>query len=157
MKSVIKYILEEKFRVAHEKYERMDFSEFKKAIEINAFDNPSSLYYDFLSYLLNIKESEELHSFASELMATSLCYLENAYQKAFYHANKALEYKQNYIQNLEWLLFFYSIPDKLVSKEKAIETVIRILKEDKTNKTALNFVNNYLNEDEKNQISKDLE
>lgn len=98
-----------------------------------AFENQNILSYVFVTYLISIDNTAELHSLASDILGSPLCHLNGAYQGALFHARRALELDPNNIRYKEWILFFYEIPDRLVSREEAEKIASDILKENPSN------------------------
>ena len=70
-----------------------------------AADTDSIIILGFLSYILSIQNTAFYHQVISEALI-QMCWLEGGYNLAFYHACKLLE-------------FFNTIPEKLLSEEKA--------------------------------------
>jgi len=111
----------------------------KKQVEIVttiAFDTGNILIYTFLSYLILEYNTSFRHSLAAGIMSSALCYIEGAYETAFYHARKASELSPNDVELKEFLLFFHVIPEKLLSKEEAIKIATEILETKKNSKAA---------------------
>ena len=50
--------------------------------------------------------------------------------------------KEYSIQNLEMLLFFHDIPEKLINRDGALEIAERVLKLDSSNQLALKIIRN---------------
>lgn len=69
-------------------------------------------------------------------MMNLLCFIEGAYSAALFHSRELLFMKRS-IRNLERILFFYNIPEKLVDKEEAQFIAQEILKKDPQNLVAL--------------------
>lgn len=91
------------------------------------FENNNILSYIFVSYLISCNEDAEYHSLASDILALPLCHYNGSYQASLFHARRALELDPSNIEYKEWILFFYGIPDKLVSREEAIAIAKEIL------------------------------
>lgn len=73
---------------------------------------------------------------AIDIMLHPLCFIEGAYSIALFHARELLAIVEN-VENLERILFFYNIPDKLVSKEEAQYIAQKILSIESENVVAL--------------------
>ena len=67
--------------------------------------------------ILSIQNTAFYHQVISEALI-QMCWLEGGYNLAFYHACKLLELKP-VVEVKEYLLFFNTIPEKLLSEEKA--------------------------------------
>ncbi len=136
-KQLESYILSGNFKEAEKLYQIMDFRKFDDEIIISAYDNRNILFYTFLHYLLMKEESVALHNLAFTLLIVPLVPIEGAYHCALYHAQRAVELtNEQDTEDLELILFLHTVPDKLVSDEKAIETCHKILALDPTNKIA---------------------
>lgn len=137
LKNLEHLILSVNFKEAEELYHNSDFDQFQSELISIAYDNGNILNYTFLHYLLMKEESVELNNLALSLFTCSLTHLEGAYHCALFHAERlvALTNEQD-PDTLEHLLFLNTVPDKLVSNEKALETCHKILALDPTNKYA---------------------
>lgn len=85
------------------------------------------LVYAFLCYVLYDTNTAYLHNLTSVIMSTALCHIQGAYQTAFFHAKKAIELAPNDLNFKEFLLFFYVIPEKLLSHDEAMIIAKEIL------------------------------
>lgn len=92
-----------------------------------AADTDSIIILGFLSYILSIRNTAFYHQVISEALI-QMCWLEGGYNLAFYHACKLLELKP-VVEIKEYLLFFNTIPEKLLSEEKAYTLSKEILSE----------------------------
>lgn len=119
----------------------MDMEILRDTLYLLAYDSGSITPYGFVNDLLLDEETSEIHYTASFLMSMALNHLEGAYKIAFYHANKAAELSPNDMSCQEYLLFFYAIPDKLVSNDEAIKIAKNILERDPKNMTVLSVIN----------------
>ena len=72
------------------------------------------------------------------MMLNPLCFVEGAYSAALFHARELLAMEKS-VENLERVLFFYNIPEKLIEEEEAILISREILKLEPDNKIALNI------------------
>ena len=115
----------------------MDFQQFDDEIIISAYNNKNMIYYTFLHYLLMKEESAKLHNLAFSLFVIPLTPIGNPHHCALYHAQRAVELtNEQDTLSLEHLLFLNTVPDKLVSDEKAIDICHKILALAPSNKTA---------------------
>lgn len=69
-------------------------------------------------------------------MLNPLCFVEGAYSVALFHARELLLNTKS-IENMERILFFYDIPEKLVDKEEAEIIAKEILKIEPDNKVVM--------------------
>lgn len=72
-------------------------------------------------------------------MTNPLCHIEGAYSVALFYARELLKVSPS-VRNREQLLFFYQIPEKLISKDEAIEISIEILNQEPDNTVAKKVV-----------------
>lgn len=104
------------------------------------YESDNILVYTFICYLLQENNTAKMHSLAAEILRFSLCDVNGAYQAAFYHTKKAIELSPNDINLKEYLLFFYEIPEKLLSKEEAIKIANEVLSINKKSQPAMNVI-----------------
>lgn len=137
LKNLEQLILSGNFKEAEELYHKSEFDQFQSELISITYDNGNIMSYTFLHYLLMQEESVELHNLALSLFTCSLTHIEGAYHCALFHAERlvALTNEQD-PDTLEHLLFLNTVPDKLVSNEKALETCHKILALDPMNKYA---------------------
>ena len=144
MKDITKSILQGKFDVAKEFCRSMDDIEIKDTIMTIAYETESISVYSFIQYM--IKETERIFwiELAIDILVNPLCFIEGAYSAALYHSRDLLSKDRN-VENLEMLIFFHNIPEKLVDKEEAESIAEEILKIEPDNKAALEIMR-YKNE-----------
>lgn len=127
---------------AKDVYSKMDKAEARDVLLKIGYDTESITPYSFICSLLCEKESANLHYLASEILVNPLCFLVGAYNVALYHARRALQLEPDDISIKEYLLLFYNIPERLISKEEAIEIAKDVLNINPYSKIALNVLNN---------------
>lgn len=115
------------FQEAKKIFFQMKNSEIRDSLLKIGYDTESITPYSFLCSLLIEGESSALHYMASELLSNPLCFLAGAYNAALYHARRAVELSPEDISYKEYILLFYNIPEKLISKEEAICIATEIL------------------------------
>ena len=93
-----------------------------------SFDTVSLLSYSIVCMLLIKNETADLHYLASEILFMPLCHLKGAYEAALYHTRKAIILNPDDITLKEFLLLFYEIPERLISKKEAKDVANEILK-----------------------------
>lgn len=125
------------FRGAAELIASLKERELSELINHSSVELESLSIYVFVVYLITQKETAELHSLASTLLATDYCHIEGAYYLAFEHGKRALELAPGHLDLLVWMLFFYEVPDKLLTKEDAKKIVDEVLEIDPNNNVAL--------------------
>ena len=100
------------------------------------FDTENINVYTFTIFMLSKNETGDLHVLASRLLALPFCHIEGAYQSSVMHLKRAIELEPENIDYLIFLLFFYEIPDQVISKDEAKEVAQRILNYDPSNQIA---------------------
>lgn len=100
---------------------------------VTAYDDENLLTYTFCTHVLSKEPSAKWHYIASFLMAMAFNHFGNGYQVAYYHALKAVELAPADITLKEYILLFYSIPEKLLPVEKAVAFAQEINKVDGNN------------------------
>ena len=83
------------------------------------YDEENICAYSFVCFLLLEKESVDYHCLASEVLCHAFPYLEGGYATALYHMRRSVALAPDDIELKESLLFFNTIPEKLVSDEEA--------------------------------------
>lgn len=109
-------------------------------IGLLTYEEPNAHLFRFICFLGENGKEEKITSFASMILATSLCHFEGAYKKAYLFAQKAVLKEPNNLQNLEWLLFFYDLPDNMVSDNELKGYIEAILKLDNNNEKAIKYL-----------------
>lgn len=115
-------------------------NELSEVLCVIADDTKSIIVYTFICYLLIDKELPKYHIIAAEILSVPLFSIPGAYNTALYHVKRALELDPDNIYYKESLLFFYSIPDRLISRDEALEIAREIIKVDPTNVVALDII-----------------
>jgi hypothetical protein len=87
---------------------------------VSAYDDENLLTYTFSNYVLSKEQSSKWHYIASFLMAMAFNHLTYGYQVAYYHALKAVELNPSDVSLKEYILLFYSIPEKLLPEKMAV-------------------------------------
>ena len=108
----------------------------KDLIMTIAYDTENLCVYCFVQYMINKTRKIDWIEIAIDLMLNPFCYIEGAYSIALYYARELMLINRN-VENLERVLFFYNIPEKLVDDEEAKNIANEILKMDSNNKVAL--------------------
>ena len=128
-----------------------NFYDINDEYEIEIFDNNNLHTFEFMEYVGNNTNIEKIVSFVSIIFSTALCHYDNGYIRAYEYAKKLVELNPNNIENWEWILFFYEIPEKLIDKIELKNTIKKILKMDINNKVALKVMGEFA-EKEKEEI-----
>lgn len=101
-----------------------------------AYETESISVYGFLSYMIQKRESERWLKLVIDIMLNPLCFIEGAYSIALFHARELLSINRT-AENLERVLFFYNIPEKLIDEREACCLVQELLNIEPDNKVAL--------------------
>lgn len=132
-----------KLKIEQGKYEEIE--ELCKEMEITklrdmmlniAYETESMSVYGFIVYMLQKNKNLEWLKLAIDVLLNPLCFIEGAYSIALFHARKILDHETN-VENLERILFFYNIPEKLIDDEEAYCISEKILAREPDNKVAL--------------------
>jgi tetratricopeptide (TPR) repeat protein len=142
MKKIEELISRGNLKESFDFFENSNFETISTHVDYYIYDNPTKESFEFIEYLGINSDKEKDVSFASMIFATSLCHFNQAYELAYKLAKKAVSLDPNNIQNLEWLLFFYNLPDKIMDKQELKTILINILSLDKKNKKAIEFSKN---------------
>ena len=110
-------------------------SDIKNFIIDYAYSSESIDAYSFVRYASDRTNKKFWIELAIELLLNPLCFVEGAYSTALFHTRELLERDRSVI-NLEQLLYFYKIPEKLVSRDEAESIAIEILKRNPQSKIA---------------------
>ena len=104
-----------------------------------AYDTENLSVYGFIQYMIRRTENANWIKLAVDIMLNPFSFMEGAYSVALYHARELVLMERNII-NLERLLFFYNIPEKLINDEEAKNIAEEILKTDANNKVAQDII-----------------
>ena len=104
-----------------------------------AYDTENLSVYGFIQYMIRRTENANWIKLAVDIMLNPFGFMEGAYSVALYHARELVLMERNII-NLERLLFFYNIPEKLINDEEAKNIAKEILKTDANNKVAQDII-----------------
>ena len=118
----------------------MDPSDVHNTILTLAYDTESISIYSFIQYMITKGNAALWIKLAMEVMMYPLCYIEGAYFAALFRAREMLKLEYNAI-NLESILFFYDIPDKLIKKNEVESIAKELMKMEPDNKAALSILN----------------
>jgi|SRR5581483_8237243 len=105
-----------------------------------AIETGSIAIYTFTCFLLLEQESAELHYCAAGILDHGLCYLKGATSSSFFHAKRAVELSPNDITCQQELLYYFGMPDQVLSKEEAKTIAENILLKDPDNVEALEVI-----------------
>lgn len=140
---LISFIKENEFREARKMYLNEPFNQLEKDIIEIAYDTEDVGVYFFVLDCIEYEESAKLHSIAFDLLCNVFNFISGAYFLAYNHMKKAVELDYNNYEYKEGLLLFYHLPEKILSKEEAINIALEILKEKPDNQAANSIINEY--------------
>ena len=112
-------------------------------------DEENICAYAFVSCLIQCNENVEYHCLASELLNIAFPHLKGAYQTSLYHLRRAIELDPSDLSLVEGLLFFYELPEKLISEEEARNIVDEALKKNPESPIARSVFDDYFSKDTK--------
>ena len=135
----ITYLLQGKYKEAEKLCKNMNDASKRDLILNTAYDTENICVYGFTQYMIRQTGETNWIELAIELMLNPLCFIEGAYSAALFHARELLEKEKN-VKNLERILFFYNIPEKLLDEKEAIYISQEILQIEAHNKIALNVL-----------------
>lgn len=117
----------------------LNFSEIKDDFLKYSYDTNSFSLYSFVVYMVAKSEDNRWLDLALSLVIGPLCFVEGAYSIGLFHARQLVK-KDFCVENLLQLLFFYTIPEKLINRDEALEIANQVLKLEPTNQVALQIV-----------------
>lgn len=101
-----------------------------------AFDTDNLAVYEIVCDLIQVEQTAEWEEAASLLMSQPFCHHPHAYERAYEHAKRAVELDASRIDLKEYLLFFNTIPDKLMTDAEANDLATQILNLQPTSQVA---------------------
>lgn len=129
-------LLQGKYGVAEDICKNIDEEKMQNILLNMAYDTEGIYVYSFVQYMIKKTQKASWIGAAIELMLHPLCFLEGAYSVALFHARELLSINRN-SENLERILYFYHIPEKLVDKKEALLIAEELLKLEPDNRVAL--------------------
>ena len=132
-------LLQGKYKEVAETCKNMDTESIRDMIMNIAYNTESIYVYSFVQYMINKTTNVSWIKLAIDIMLNPLCFMEGAYSVALFHARELLITEKN-VENLERILFFYNIPEKLIEEEEARYIAKEILIMEPNNKAALSVL-----------------
>ena len=105
-----------------------------------AYETESINVYGFMAHMSRKQENIEWLKLAVDIMLNPLCFIEGAYSIALFHARELLSIDRN-VENLERILFFYNIPERLIDEDEARCIAEELLAIELDNKVAFQIIN----------------
>ena len=129
MRETVELLLEKgDFAALQEVVLPMDMEAIDSLLFQIAYDEDCIAAYSFANYMIQITNSPEWHRVAKNLMVHQFFYLGGAYSVALFHLREILKVRRT-VDNLRGLLFFNSVPEKVVDDEEARLVAEEILRE----------------------------
>lgn len=120
-------ILSCEFELAQDIAIPADYKSVEDALLQLAYETDELTIYSFVCSLLIKSQSAQWHYLASLLLSQPLCHIDGAYRAAYYHAKMASRLSPFDSTLKEYLLFFWEIPDKLLTDTEAARIAAEIL------------------------------
>lgn len=136
LKFIKKCLLQGKYAEAKKMCFSIDQQTVRDMLMKIAYDTENISVYSFIQYMIKETNSIFWIELAIDVMINPLCFIEGAYSVALFYSREMLSKDKN-IKNLERMLFFYNIPEKLVDEGEAEFIVGEILKIEPNNQVAL--------------------
>lgn len=149
-KSFVNSLINLDFRKAMTQISELSLEKRKEIILKAAYDTESIITYTFVCFLIEAENNFYYHEIAMELMIHVFQYIEGAYSAALYHLRCLCFNDPSNIEYMELLLFFWTIPEKLINDEEALRVSKKIIEYDPTNLAALKTmskINNFSKSD----------
>lgn len=140
IKKIETSILYGRYEEIKEICEEMDSMQIRDILLNMAFDTENIGVYGFVQYMSQCSEKKVWMELMVEILMHPLCHLEGAYSMSLFYSREILK-KYRTVENLERIIFFYKIPEKLVSYEEAKEIAKEIITMEPNNKVALAIIN----------------
>lgn len=117
----------------------LDKNEQRDVIMNLAYDTESVSVYSFLRYMSERNRTQFWLELIIDIMINPLCFIEGAYSTALFHARELLKMNSS-VANMERILFFYNIPEKLVGHTEAKLIAEEIISVEPNNVIALEIL-----------------
>lgn len=131
------------FKNAERYIKKISDDKIRKYIIKIAYDTEDKKVYFFTIYMYNQSSKLFWLEIAVDILINVFNFMEEAYVLALDCVEKMIK-KQRTVKNLEMLLFFYDIPDNLISSDVAMNISDEILQIDSNNRIALQTKNRLL-------------
>lgn len=128
MKSVIELMNKAQYYEAKALFDKLSEAKQRDLLieEANLTDNICVL--GFVEFLISLDNTSYNHMLAAEVLI-QMCWLTGAYDIAFYHAREMYRINPD-IDAEKFLLFFYDLPEAIMTEEYALEIAKNILRTD---------------------------
>lgn len=126
-----------KYHKAKEMLNQMELPDKELFLVALAVETALINIYTFACFLLLEQESARMHHCAAAILGQGLCHIEGAYSAALFHARRAAELSPDDISCQKELLFFFGVPDQVMSAAEAKNIAQEILLKNPTDAKAL--------------------
>lgn len=120
-------LLQGKYNEVEKECSLMNAYEIRDVIMNIAYDTESLFVYGFVCYMIEKTKAIIWIELAIDILLNPLCFIEGAYSVALFHARDLLITEKS-VKNLERIIFFYNMPEKLVDEVEAKKIAIEILR-----------------------------
>ena len=96
--------------------------------------------YSFACYLICADDYSWNHAWAKFILETSFCYINGAYQSAYYHQRKSIELDPSNIILQSELLWFHPLPENPIGREELREIAKKVLRARPRHKKAAEII-----------------
>lgn len=138
--TLAEHVQHAEFEAAVKECRNLDSGSIRDILLSTAYDTGSICPYCFCAYMCSCSDSEWWHTMSIDLLIHPLCFIEGAYAIALFHAKELLKTRRS-PENLERILFFYHIPERLVNSSDAKKIAYELLAYEPENSLALNVIN----------------
>lgn len=122
-------IREGNMREARDLILELDFLKLDELLAKIGFDNRDMIQLYFLVLdMLGERDEVEIHRLALSLLSMPLCIIPGAYFGAIYHLKKIIDLEPDSVNDKEYLLSFYTNPNRLISDVEAEGLVKEVLR-----------------------------
>ena len=137
-------ILDGDFLKAKEYIDIKDYEHLETLLmDMGGIDSDNLSPYFFVLYLILENDNAKLHEIASALLSFPYAWISGGYSVAFNHLKKAMVLDPENIYYKELILFYHDIPDRLLSKEEAINYAKQVLQVNPSLKEAQDIIRRY--------------
>ncbi len=139
LKKIKELIFKGDFEEARKSIEKYEYNYIKDTFILYTYETENISIYSFAMYMYNIYSEIIWLKIAIDILIYSLNHLEGAYSVALFHSRELLK-KQKNVENMDRMLFFYNLPDELISYKEAENIANEILKLDPDNEIAISVL-----------------
>jgi hypothetical protein len=132
-------IINGEFETAKNLLSGMTFAQIQSSIYKISFDTENIMVYKFLEFMYEMTNEIFYLECCVHVLCLDLAGVEGAYRLALYYQRKINKVLGENIGNLEMMLFFNTIPEKLVTDPEAEIFAKRLLELDENNNAALSY------------------